>query len=417
VIGGIIKYINKKIINKNNNNKNKKQNKKRSNNKSLVEKMFSMRLAPSVNKPKRRPVPKTTTVSLPKCTLKYALAVSNPFATECRGACIPIGGSPSMKTHAYNRFDVTIGTTGNALIYLTPSLANDMPSIFFTTATYAGATQSPFSGGGIIGAAGTTTTLNTGWTSVTHNGPFTAGQLAGSNLPSWGGVYGRVVSAGVRAQYTGTTLNESGLYYCYHDPAHSSVSGLTVSAIGNFGDTNVELVSRKPCELVTFGVASSELDYSIVEAIDTSTIANPVICGTLYPYANGDYVWAAAYNSATVVAGVQVPASGAAYGFGIGTPVGVIGVTGIAGQTVHIEYITHMEFQGAPAGAMLTPNSADPEGAAMVKTAALSMPQMKLAAPQRSSWDIMYTSLKEVWHEAKPIVVPIAERALLSLLA
>jgi hypothetical protein len=76
-----------------------------------------------------------------------------------------------------------------------------------------------------------------------------------------------------------------------------------------------------------------------------------------------------------------------------------------------------MEFQGAPAGAMLTPNSADPEGAAMVKTAALSMPQMKLAAPQRSSWDIMYTSLKEVWHEAKPIVVPIAERALLSLLA
>jgi hypothetical protein len=75
-----------------------------------------------------------------------------------------------------------------------------------------------------------------------------------------------------------------------------------------------------------------------------------------------------------------------------------------------------MEYQGVPAATMLTKVSADTEGAAIVRSAALALPQAKLAEPQKTTWQLMYGALGSLWNEVKPIVVPLAETALMSLL-
>jgi hypothetical protein len=86
-----------------------------------------------------------------------------------------------------------------------------------------------------------------------HNGPFTSSQLTvtGTDDVSVSAV-GRMVSSGLRSQYTGTTLNESGLHWAYHDPSHASLSGITVSSIGAFGDANIIGVTRRPFTLPVF---------------------------------------------------------------------------------------------------------------------------------------------------------------------
>jgi len=397
--------------NKANNNKPNKSNR-------IVERFASISLAPSVAKRvvKKSP-PSKSVLSLPKCTLKYALALSDPFSPSARGACIPIGGSPSQKIHSFIRFDVVIGTTGTAIVYVMPSLANDMPSIIYTTSTYGG-TLPIYTTSGTIGASGVNSALNTGLTYGFHNGPYTANQTIGETASGLGTTNGRIVSVGLRAQYTGTTLNESGLYYCYHDPGHSSLAGISYFQIGAFGDANVEGISRKPCMLTVHGVNDSELNFSS-QASPEAAIANTIgatQAQTLYPYSNGDYIFANSYTGAPVNVGAYVPVSLGTVGAPVGVPIAVIGITGVAGQSVHLEYIQHMEFQGLAAASALTSTESDPPGAAMVRTAALALPASKLAQPDKSSWDLMYAGLGALWNAAKPYVVPAIEAGVIALL-
>lgn len=365
-----------------------------------------------------RPVKKVTgTVRMSKCALRYALACSNPFEIAARGACVPNGSAPSMKTHATCRFDVTIGTTGFAVILLAPSLANDLNSIFYTNSSYAGATFCPFAASATYGAAGVGSAYNTGWALATHNGPFTASQLAGNEVATVGNassVYGKVVSCGVRVQYTGTTLNESGLMYCYHDPAHGSLSGVSTLNLGNFGDVNIEGVTRKPCMLTAHSVSPSEQCYSNEGNSSASSTAG--LASLLYPYSAGDYSWDSLYGGTTSFNAGASSGSTGSYVFPIGVPVGAIIVTGVAGQTFHLEAIFHMEFSGTGAASMLTPTTPDPVGSEMVRTAALALPQMKLANPRADVWNLMYESLVGVAKAAIPYAVPLAKAGIAALL-
>lgn len=354
-----------------------------------------------------------TQLSLSKCALKYALAVSDPLSIQARGSCVPIGTAPTMKTHAYVRFDLTIGTGGYGMALFTPSLANDMASVFYTDNTYpggAGGRASPFA---TAGSSATPATYNIGWTSAKHNGPFAANQLVNVDA-SASLLQGRIVAAGARVQYTGTTLNESGLYYCYHDPSHSSVAGLTQSEIGGYGDTNVEAITRAPCTLNMFAVDESEQVFNTVSVggISSSTTAT----AALYPYSGGVNTWLTdSTTNAVVTPYLPVPGGSVAnYLFG-GVPIGVIMVSGVAGSTVHIEYQLHFEYVGIPAASMLTPVTPDIEGSAIVRTAALALPQRKLANPMGDGWSLFYGAMAEVYKAAKPVLVPAVQTALMAM--
>jgi hypothetical protein len=298
-------------------------------------------------------------------------------------------------------------------------LGNDLPSVFYTGSTWTGGAQ-PVSSNASFGAAGTSSGYAIGVNFIAHNGPYSCATfMQGSSSPGTvaPGV-GRIVSAGLRAQYTGTTMNESGLYYCYHDPAHGSLAGCTTANIGAFGDANVEGISRSPCSVVVHGVNDQEMNFSAASGEENNTSQFISECLTLFPYSNGNNFWSSAYGS---VLGYQVggPAASVAAGtyvMPIGVPIGVIGITGVPGQTVHFEYIQHMEIQGTVAASALTATEADSEGAALVRTAALTLPAAKLAEPRKSSWNLMYSALGSLWNAAKPYVVPAIEAGVIALL-
>lgn len=356
-----------------------------------------------------------------KCSLKYAMAIASPFSLEVRGACVPISSGDTMKTHAFSRFDGTIGTTGEFHMVIFPSTANDAYSYAYTTSTFDATTLNPFSGAatfGIVGSGGAASALNSNWSVATMNTPFTSNQILSNALATANGLpaQGRIVSFGVRIQYVGTTLNQSGLVYTYHDPEHASVCGVDISRMGSFGDASIEENGRRPCTLVTYAVSSEEQNFSNQTAVPGSGTANVV--DTLYPYSNGDYNWATTYAGSTApITGVAVPVSAGSLVVPVGVPVSKLIVTGVAGQKVHVEIIAHYEFNGPAAAPMLTETTPDSVGADIVRAAARLIPQMKLAfSGRKSAWELMCTAMREVAHRAIPMIVPLAERAALALL-
>jgi hypothetical protein len=408
-----------KIKNNINNNKNKK-NKDKNNNKNKSnkisnynqDKLTGIKLAKSVAY--KAPPAKGSTVKLSHCAAKYAMAVTDPLNPACRGACIPYGSAPSMKSHAYIRFDLVIGTGGLAFVYLCPSLANDIPSIYYTGSTYTGTISTSNQPFATAGSSSVLSTLNTGWSSLTHNGPFSTAQLSNNGGDAFQtNAVGRMVSAGIRSQYTGTTLNESGLHYAYHDPAHESVAGISASQIGNFGDANIIGVSRRPFLLPVFGTSEKEMTFYLSDAPASNTVVEQ-----LYPYANSSNAWANNYGGATVLTPfiLNPSVSVTTYYNNLGPPIGVYAVTGVAGQTFHIEFQVLMEFTGTAAATMLTPTHADVEGTQMVRAAALQVPTLKIAQPTKTPWELMYSALGEVMTAAKPMVIPFLERAVTALL-
>lgn len=404
-------------------NRTKKQNQARlgpnsrpSNKNAFVEKFSSISLVPSAMVSGKKAASTGGGLRMSKCGLKYALALSDPFNPAARGACIPHGGAPSGKMHAINRFDVIIGTAGVGIVVLTPCLSNDLPSGFYTTAAFTGTQAAPLATGGTFGAAGTASTLNVGWQNFNMPGPFTTNQLiagaAGIATVS-NTVEGRIVACGIRAQYTGTTLNESGLFYCYHDLAHLSLSGVNANDLGTFGDTNITGVSRTPCCQAAFGCSETEIEFSGLNPAVPTTQGG--VLSVLYPFSAGNNQWAAVYNGTSRVQGIGIP-GGSTYGFPLGCPICVMLVTGVAGQSVHIEMISHYEFQGAGAQGMLTPSTSDATSVFACRTAAMSLPAMKLASPDKSPWTLMYEGLKTVVKATVPVLVPLAEKALMAAL-
>jgi len=343
--------------------------------------------------------------------MKYALAISDPFNPMARGVCIPVGSTPTQKIHSFLRFDAVIGTGGVGIVLISPCLANNLPSIFFTNTGYTGNANTQIVPWFSYGTPGTTNgALASGWNSLNLATPYSAATLVQSQGTgsSAGNTYGKIVSAGLRAQYIGTTLNESGLYTCYHEASHASLAGYSPNQIQNFADANVEAITRMPCMQAAFAVDASELNFpeNIVPQNFTSAT------NQLYPFSGGNNTWAASVGSTT---GAGIPAADINYA--VGTPVMVLVFTGVPGQSIHFEYIMHAEYAGIAAAGAVSATEPDVEGTAMVQTAALQLPSLKLSQPKQSAWSLMFGALKSVARAAIPMVVPAAEAALTALLA
>jgi len=339
--------------------------------------------------------------TLSACALKYALACTDPFDPNAQGACIPsFPALDSHKTHGFVRIDGQIGTLGVGWIVVAPTLANNTPIAFYTNSSFTLADTTVLSGPNV---------LQTGVSpAFMGNLPYAASDLVHTVSTNNPAVAGRIVSCGVSIQYTGTTLNESGLSYCYRSPSHVNVVAKTggqnateTSDLSQFIEVGIESFDRMRCEVVDFATSSNETGYSGANELSLDGEVGTVCC---YPYTQGNQHQnnqrSVSYNSVAV-----------------GCPTMVIMVTGVAGQSFHCDVICHVEYIGRKAASSATPSHADPVGFQHVLTALQNIQTMKTANPKMTNWSAFYAAFKGVVKAAKPLAVPAAKAALASLLA
>lgn len=406
----------KNNANKPKKNKNKNKNVNNVNNENMEK---SAQLVPVVTRPQAKL--RTTKMSLTKCAMKFAIACADPFAPSARGSCVPVGNEPTMKVCGFTRFDLVIGTSGLAIAVVCPTLLNDVPICFFTNSTFSGNTGTAINPFATYGNATTSYALSGTWSSQTMNNlPFNSGQMQTSNggLNEEGIVYGRIVSGGMRAQYTGTTLNESGVYSCFTSPHHSSVAGLSyTSTVSSQAEAVIRAVDRKPCMVRWYPITDIEQQITPPEvSLYTSSMT--------YPFSENGWLTSGTPTNPTTSFVYYLTGNNGTIATQIGCPISVLYITGVAGMTVHMELIQHVEYAGPPASTMLTPVTADIEGTQQVVKAASAMPA-KLQAMvsqgehegdySQSMWSVMYDSLKEVAHESITYGVPALVRGVASL--
>lgn len=358
-------------------------------------------------------VPKTLggAVKLSKCALKYAYALSDPFSPACTGVCVPSGqATASHKVTGFIRLDSKIGTQGFAYVMLSPSLANDAPQIIYTTNAYTRSDTAVLSAVNTL-AVGVAT-------SPVSNLPYNADDLVlrlGEDAQS---VSGRIASVGLSVQYTGTALNQSGMIYMFRDPAHKNVSfagGLatpnTVPFLSTSPLTSVCNFTRDRCTISDFACTPSEMNFSGL--IEGATDAITDRSGHIYPYSGVEYDLPLTSGGASLI-GYTTPS---AKTYNLGAPTTVCLIHGQPGQDFHIELVLHCEYTGFKAAASYTPTDSDVQGAGLVLEAANTVQQKKTQKPQASNWQLMYEGLSYAAKKAAPVLIPIAEKAIMSLLA
>lgn len=309
-------------------------------------------------------------VRMSSCAGKLAAAIADPFSEDATGACFPVFPAPdSHKVQAFSRFDGAIGTAGVGFILLTPSLANDLPSAYATTAAFTGSILKPLSAD---------STLAPGVVKVQHNGPYSASQLVRTNGVTESILVGRLVAAGVRVTYTGTELNLSGVCTSLVHPTHGNLSGAAISDLQSFGNADICPFTRKPCELVISPANIQNTAYSSTESNNNTKMVYPFSHaeGRFYQTFNGTL-----YNvDINTVDTVQVD---------VGNAMAAVMVTGVAGSTFHVDIVYHLEYTGKTAAASLTPNSVDVSSVYAILTAAQQLATRKMAHPQASSWKLL----------------------------
>lgn len=327
--------------------------------------------------PKKKPAPKpkkvvtrapkapkpfvasTGMAALSHCASKYATAIASPWSPDAQGACIPTFPSKaSQKSTAWSRVSAVIGTAGVGFVCVAPCLANDRQCVWYSGSTFTG-TAITTVGTGVNNAG-----INTPWSAVALD------QVANAK-PT---IAGRMVSAGLSCQYTGTVLNLGGQILGLCEPSHYTVEGLNAATMLAYQESECCRTDTKVHWLTTAGIDAQEVQYPDRFPSGTSAMF-------VYPFSQG--------YSASVNASLGAPIMGYIF-------------TGEPGSTVFCELVQHMEYIGALASPMATPTHSDARGFEMVNTASNRIPQLRVANPGASTMKLMQHALKEVGHELAP---------------
>jgi hypothetical protein len=297
------------------------------------------------------------------------------------------------------RGDGFVGTQGVGFIAVSPALPNDVPTCFYTDITYAR---------NDIAILAADSVFNTGVNTGLHNGPYTTGnfvQLISRSAPA----NGRIVSVGLKVNYTGTTLSQSGLVYGYRSAEHEncteqpSASGnpavpITLAGLGQRPDTIICPTEREGCTISDYASCSQELEYA-----NQGDHANPTDSTMLiYPYCkNGtglteDFTY-------TITSQLQ-----------IGHPTMMFAISGVPGTSFHFELILHIEYIGLSAVGKLTGTHTDLLNAHRILNAANSVNRER-SRNGGSAWSTFVKALKAGAKALKPHVVPAIEAGLMAL--
>jgi len=350
-------------------------------------------------------------VKLSKCGLKYAYAISDPFAPACTGVCVPSGqASASHKVTGFVRFDSKIGLGGVAFVCFAPSACNDAPQIYVSNSAYVGVDVA------LLSAANT---FNTGVTAVAlGNLPYSADDHVFRSGEDSQRVASRIASVGLSIQYTGTALNQSGMVYMYRDQGHGNVSlqpgttdAMKVPILASSPTTAVCNFTRDRCLISDFAAQTTEMNF--IRDAETGGDSIGYRTSLIYPFSGPESLLS--LQGGGVSSFQRTTPGGRTYWQG--SPTTIIMVTGQPGQDFHCEYVVHAEYIGNIASASYTQSDSDVQGAGMVLEAANNVMQRKTAAPDRSNWQLMYDGLAYAAKRAAPIVIPIAEKAIIAMLA
>lgn len=272
-------------------------------------------------------------------------------------------------------------------------MANDSNCAYYTSSAFTGTTCNILTASNVFVPGVNEITMG--------NLPYNQGNMTNSQASGGLSCTGRIVSAGARITYTGTTMNESGTYAIFADPTHQNViiTATAPSAIGSVANGDVCGTTRNPCTLSLFPVSPLETQYS-------SEIMTSQTLPLTHPFCNNEDQMA--------TGGAFVRAVG---GFNQGCPVAVMFVSGVAGSTYLVEYIQHIEYAGLNTAASVTPTESDQAGFEMVTAAAQRIPQIKMSSsPTRSMASMMVEGLKSAANALKPIAVDALTSGLAAML-
>jgi hypothetical protein len=340
--------------------------------------------------------------------MRYALAIADPWADLAMGVCVPVASGVTQKVHGFIRGTSIIGTAGYAFILATPALSSDLPSLYVSGAAYAGSDMVPLSAANTLSVG--VSRINCG------NLPYIAANFVGEDAaPS---VAGRVVASGLRAWYTGTELERSGVTYCLRDPTHNNVSispitgvAADIPSVGFRRETGVENFSRSYCSVSDFAFNASE---TVIHPMSPNLGASITGSRTLalYPFSGGDPGTVDAIGTPIID---TIPVGNPA-GVRVGSPTSCIQFTGVAGQSFSYEYMVHLEYNGQLATVVGTKTDADAVGTQVVMEAAAVTQVMRQSAERASVWGIMYDAIREIASGTKEFVVPAAIAGLRAML-
>lgn len=337
-------------------------------------------------------------MALSKCAMKYAKAIVDPFHPSVRQACLPVFPSPpSHKVTSFVRVPVQVGTNGYGFIAIAPTLANDYPCAFASLSSYVGTTMNILSAANTYSAGINRTPM--------PNLPYSASQLfnnSGSNSQT---VCGRIISFGLRISYTGTTLNESGIYTVYASPGHENVTATAANdpqTCGSLADAEVCPIGRQFCSARLYPVSPDETTYGFSNPANPSS--HPVVYS--YPYSSNDSNLGPFQYALPIVAGIQPY---------IGSPCLVVHVSGVAGSSFLVELVQHTEYIGSATAANATESDADQRGFEIVTAAAQRVPAI-IQSSRQTPPSAMMSALREVGEALKPIAISAITKAAATML-
>jgi hypothetical protein len=325
-------------------------------------------------------------VALSMCAFRYAKSLADPFSPANSGVCIPDGLYPKThKVRQVTRAFVTTNDNGYLCVFPTPSMCSDSLVALIGgggSDCDSGVTLTPFSANN---------TLKTGWTTIGNSSSNWNQADMFVNNSQITPVRGRIISSSYRLSYADTTLNEGGRIFCYQEPGHNSMSGISDSQLMSLATAGDEPHEREGCTLTFAPVEENELSMS-----------EPSIPQFLYPYGKG-IVWSNTWGGTT----------GFTYGNGtpavnVGYPPGILLAVGAPNTRCILDIVTYVEYVGQKLENMVTPNASDHQGSKMVISAAAKMTEhlQNPAIKKKGRWAAMYSALSSIAKEAKPIVVP-----------
>jgi len=332
-----------------------------------------------------------------RCAMMYARAICDPFHPSLRQVCLPVFPSPpSHKNTSFMRFAVTLGTAGYGFASFSPCIANDLGCGYASGALYTAGNAAPLTANN---------TLATGITRLTNfNLPYSGSQLLTNFSVNGQGVAGRIVSFGVKITYTGTTLNESGVFYAWVAPTHENALAVApgVSQTASQSDAEICAITRKPCSMRIFPVSPTECSYPFSSPLSAAT--NPVLYTN--PYSSNDIYQNSGFFDATSVGGTSTY---------IGAPPAIIHMTGVAGSTFLLEVVQHTEYVGVLAASNTTVSDADQRGFEMVTAAAERIPAI-IQATRVTPISAMHSALREIATALKPVAIGALTKAAAAML-
>lgn len=346
-----------------------------------------------VHKKKSKPNPKgkgsiRSTQSLmtaSQCSATLLRAMADPFDPMAISVCIPAEPArPTQKVRATTRLTVTIGSSGIGWIALAPCIANDSPSIFYTTPGYTGSTLVPYSNAA-------TPVLTTGVTAANlATLPYSTSQLWNNTADmsySSQVLGGYCCVWGVKVIATSSEMNLGGTTTCYTAPDRLNLYGANLANIQAYVDADTMISDRKPCQLQIHAAEPQEYSYDPRERAGYNNLAS--IGGeiaVLYPLSG---------NTNMCVSNVNTV---------LGALTACIMFQGTSGNSFYVELVAHNEYYGTAAATMSTPKVDDPTGLARVLSVVDRATGIKQA--KKVPWkQAIQVGLKEVAKELAPVAL------------